>query len=176
MSRLLTIAQSYLGLKEDGGSNKFLESNPLNALLKAAGHQDGEAWCCYFQEGVAAKAYPEHTEWLDKIMSANCVQCAINLIARGVPFTAIPTVGHLVFFQLYKDGHPTSKGHVGLVKLASGTQFMSIDGNSNGSGARETTTGMVCEVNRELKFHPNGLNVIAFLDLEGFLANLKAKP
>lgn len=177
MSRVITIMQSYLGLKEDGGSNKFLESNPLHSLLKAAGHQDGEAWCAYLIEGVHAKGYPEHAEWLDQHVSANCVQFLKNMVAAGVTLSATPMVGWVAVYQLYKGGKPTSKGHTNLIIRFAIDRFMTIDGNSGGKNEREGTGGMVAENTWTLgKFNPDGLNYMGCLDLEGFLANLKSKP
>jgi hypothetical protein len=173
----ISIAEKYIGLKEDGGSNNlFKDGNPLKMLLSAAGQKEiikhgrveGEAYCSYFQEGVHVEAYPEKTEWLRRTWSANCVEHAKNLHKEGIIPVARPFVGALVIFAEYKDGKPTGKGHEALVILvAPEGQYVSIDGNTTAGGARETgSTGGIAKVNRKLgAFNPNGLNEIGFYDL-----------
>ncbi len=176
MSKILAVAQKYIGLKEDAGSNKFGDLNPLKALTKAAGHKDGEPWCCYLQEGFATEAYPHADEWLEQHMSANCVQCYKNFVAAGLTVSAAPRSGWLAFYQLYKDGQPTTKGHVNLISRALVTGFMTIDGNSGGKGEREATTGMVAENTWTLGvINPDGLNYMGCIDLESWLASLPKK-
>lgn len=173
----ITVAEKYLGLKEDGGANNlFLDTNPLKKLLSDAGqreivkngHVEGEAYCSYFQEGVHVEAYPEKTVWLRKVWDANCVNCARNFIKEGILPLSRPFVGAVVIFAEFKEGVATGKGHQALVILvAPDGSYVSLDGNTTAGGARETgSTGGIAKVNRRLgAFNPNGLNEIGFYDL-----------
>ena len=152
----IEIAKKYIGQKE-GKGNVFDDSTPLGKILKEAGHNDGEAWCCYFTEAV-------FVETLRALFSASTVQTFHNFKNAGYEISDVPKVGHLVIWQRYKDGKATWAGHAGIVtKVIDETSFVSIEGNTNSAGSREGDS--VQEKVRTTARTENGLNVLGFVKI-----------
>lgn len=160
--KILETAKKYLGFKEQPG-NVIDSSTPFGKAIEKAGHQDGEAWCCYAAEAVACEAYPEIEQALRKLFSANCFQTYINFLQAGYKVVNYPVLGAIVIFQYVADGRQTTKGHAGIVSfVASKTQFSSFEGNTSEAGSREGTTYLEKPLRDTLR-HENGLQVLGFI-------------
>jgi hypothetical protein len=163
--KLIEAARQFKGMKENPGNN-FDPKSPLGIMLAKAGHKAGEAWCVYFVEGCAYIAFPNREAEIAKLFSANAVQCYRNLVSAGFPVTSYPVPGAIGFMQRYKGGLPQSTGHAFLVDIVNPTgSCLTLEGNSNEHGARETDEGHVAANNRKPGFEPDGLNIIGFVTL-----------
>lgn len=160
--RIIDTARLFLGQKELPG-NKFDPNSELGKLLHAAGQKDGEAWCSYFGEAICTKAYPEKAHELQKLFSASAVATFKNFVAADFTITAIPIPGALVIWRRYEKGKPMWQGHLGIVTEVQEAGFKSIEGNSNAQGSRDSDS--VVENFRTVKFKPDGITVMGFVDL-----------
>lgn len=160
--KIIDTAKKYLGQKEQG-NNAFSDANELGKKLHAAGQRDGEAWCAYFGEAMCNEAYPEKGMDIAKLFSASAVSTFKNLVAAGLPVTAVPRLGAIVIWQRYEAGKPGWQGHLGIVSKVNGSMFSSIEGNSNAAGSRDSDS--VVENSRSLYYKDTGLNVMGFINL-----------
>lgn len=159
--KVVTVAKKYIFQKELP-DNKFEKTSPLGKLLHDAGQKDGEAWCCYFMEGVFCEAYPEQNKYLRKLFSASAVKTYDNFKSEGYDCHAEPRLGDLVIWQKYAGGIKQWQGHAGIVidVLPDGA-FKTIEGNTNSYGSREGDG--VMEKVRKITFKNDGLNLLGFV-------------
>jgi hypothetical protein len=162
--KIIQVASKYLGQKE-GSGNTFDAQTPLGKLVKAAGQNNGEAWCAYFAEGVCLEAYPERKDQIQKLFSASAVQTFARFKDAKFVISQYPVLGSIVIWQRFKEGQPTWQGHVGIVsKVISNVNFESIEGNTNSAGSREGDSVQVKKRDTIRKDH--GLNVLGFIVLK----------
>jgi hypothetical protein len=160
----IEVAKKYIGDKEKAG-NVFDVSTPLGQALKAAGHNNGEAWCCYFMEAVFCEANPDQNAELRKLFSASTIKTYENFRAEKYDVHDHPVVGDLVIWQRYKDGVKQWQGHAGLViNVHSDGSFSTIEGNTNSKGSREGDS--VQYKIRRLTRMKTGLNVLGFITIK----------
>jgi hypothetical protein len=162
---VIETALKYVGQKELAG-NVFDESTELGKKLKAAGHNQGDAWCALFCEAVFKEAFPARFAEFDKLFSASAVQTFKNFTKGGGYLqNNVPAVGNLVIWQMQKEGKPQWQGHAGIVyKVKSTWEFTSIEGNGSAEGSREGTQVVIKE--RKVLAHvPNGLKVLGFIQV-----------
>jgi hypothetical protein len=133
-------AETFVGVKEQGGNNAGFNNKELTQLLKAEGWKPGYAWCSFF-------------------VMAMLDECGISHSITGWSPTAynkqdiIFTDGK--FVQSYKDGdalvmtlsYPSYKrvrfkgiGHTGIVDKISKYSVRTIEGNTNEQGMRDSRT------------------------------------
>jgi hypothetical protein len=137
---IIEVAKKYLGMDEKPG-NVFDLTTDLGKMLKKAGHNDGDPWCCLFAEGVACEAYPEREIKLRKMFSANCFETYCNALRQGYKVYNYPVKGGIIIFQYVKAGVQTTKGHAAICTEAlSRTKYDTIEGNTSEEGSREGTT------------------------------------
>ena len=172
--KIIDIAFPLIGEREKPNNGGFYNEE-LQAIMTAAGHRKGEAWCCYLMEALFIKAYPEKESTLRLFFSGSCVQ-TFRQMRDGVktknglvksPFEIKhePVVGALVLWQKYKDGQPTGLGHAGLCTEATTAKiFRTIEGNTNRDGSREGT--MILPKLRSTDWTQNGLNIMGFVIIE----------
>lgn len=165
------IAKRYLGQKEIPG-NKFVDDltvkGDLGEMLHQAGQKDGEAWCCYFAEGIFCKANPSLEKELRGLFSASAVKTAENFQKAGYETSDKPFPNALVIWQRYLNGKKTWQGHAGIVDEDSPmtpTTWRSYEGNTNVAGARETDEGVVALQPRTKKYPATGLHVLIFIKI-----------
>jgi len=163
--KIIDVARKYLNQKEEA-RNVFNIDTPLARLVKQAGQKNGEAWCCYFAEGVCVEAYPEKREILTTLFSASTIKTFENFRAAGFVISPVPVLGAIVIWQRWQDGVKTWKGHAGIVsKVVTATRvFFSIEGNTNSAGSREGDS--VQEKERLITHRETGLNVLGFINLQ----------
>jgi hypothetical protein len=160
----IEIARTLLGHRENAG-NKFEDTSPLGRMLHLAGQKDGEAWCCYFAEGIFCEAFPLKDKELRKLFSAGAVATFKNFSEANYDCHANPKVGDLMIMQNYKAGVKQWTGHAGIVtKVNADGSFETIEGNTNGAGSREGD--QVAVKVRKNVYRADGLNVLGFVTIE----------
>jgi hypothetical protein len=161
----IEVAKKYLDQRENEG-NKFDDNTLLGKMLHEAGQKDGEAWCCYFMEGVFCEAFPEKNAELRKLFSASAVATFDNFKKDdATKCHDRPKPGDLVIFQKYEEGKPTWKGHAAVVTdVNQDGSFHTIEGNTNGAGSREGDR-VAIKLRRNIKTD-NGLNIYGFVTVE----------
>jgi hypothetical protein len=146
LENLAKIALSQVGVKEVGGNNKgakIREYQSATALKPAAW-----AWCAAFTSWVIREWLKdkENAEWLGlKVMTPEKwrpkTAAAFGYIqwAKGRPATtkvlsskAKPQVGDFVIFDF---------SHIGIVVKVGEKNFQCVEGNTNGRGTRDSTSG-----------------------------------
>jgi hypothetical protein len=159
----IEVAKKYLGQSELNG-NVFTDDTELGRKLHLAGHKNGEAWCCYFQEAVFCEAFPSQNSELRKLFSASTIKTFDNFKEAGYDCHDFPREGDLVIWQRYVDGQKQWQGHAGLVvRVGDDGWFHSIEGNTNKNGEREGTS--VMEKFRNINRGRTGLNVLGFITI-----------
>lgn len=164
--KALDIAKEFIGQTEKPNNGGFYNTR-LQAIMSAAGHKKGEAWCCYFAEACfcePVKDTPKEHE-LRLLFSANCVQTLKNFEKAGYKISQTPVEGALVIFRRYVNGIPQTTGHAGLCELAhDDANFTSIEGNTNDDGGSEGE--LVLPKIRNTTKKRTGLNVEGFVIIE----------
>lgn len=164
MNKAVEIALKYVGQKELA-NNTFDHNSDFGKKLHAVGQKDGDAWCALFCELVFKEAFPEKFKELDKFFSASAVQTYKNFYKAGYLAGNVPREGHLVIWQMQKDGVAQWQGHAGIVyQVKSSWEFTSIEGNTNAAGGREGVTVAIKE-RKVLADVKNGLKVLGFIQI-----------
>jgi hypothetical protein len=145
LSRLVNIALAEVGTREEGGNNK---GKRIKEYQKATWLEpDAWPWCAAFtawllqewlkdDEVVFALSIPpdKENEWRCKDASAFGWEKWAN--AKGLkvlPETAKAKAGDIVIFDF---------SHIGIVVADQvGVTIQTVEGNTNGAGDRESTTG-----------------------------------
>jgi hypothetical protein len=158
------VAKKYIGETEKPANSGFLDAD-FEARMHQVGFQKSQAWCSYFAELVFKEAYPERFADLDKLFNAGAVATFNNFKKAGYAISMTPTPGALVIWQNVKSGRPHWTGHAGIVaQVISTERFISIEGNTNGSGGREGIA--VCMKDRTIiKEIKTGLKVLGFITI-----------
>jgi hypothetical protein len=166
--KVLEISRKYLGNQELPG-NKFIDDpkveKDLGELIKKAGQNDGEAWCCYFAEAMFCEAFPEQEAKLRKLFSASCVKTFENFVRAGYTVSQKPVKGALAIYRKCTNGMATVKGHAGICEeVYSDTTYRNIEGNTTAAGVREGK--YVNEKDRTTKMVATGLNLMGFIIIQ----------
>jgi hypothetical protein len=159
-TRALALAERYRGVREHGGNNRGPQIERWQARVHL---KPGDAWCTAFaccivedaakglgmesplpMVGSVAKLFAwvmeHHPEWVS------------NKPTRGAIF--------IHFRDRYK---PWSLGHCGFVKGVDDGHVLSIDGNTNDAGARDSEGGKDGVWDQRRKDDPGGY-FFAFID------------
>lgn len=162
MKTVLEIAKSYIGQKEIKG-NKGFEDAEFENRMKAVGFKSGYAWCSLFAELVYISAFVDKRKELTALFSAGAVKTMKNFNrSKNWTLTEKAIPGALVCFQTFRNGKPHWTGHIGIVEKANKDNFISIEGNTNGSGGREGIE--VARKTRKYNFNnKNGLVLMGFI-------------
>lgn len=127
-------AESCVGIRENGGSNK----GPMVELIqKTIGRAEGEPWCMSFVQTCLAYAELKTGVKSPVIPSEHC-RTTWTATAKSLRVKARP--GRYAIVVWGYEGK--SSGHVGIVLEAAyrnnvGTTFTTVEGNTNGRGERE---------------------------------------
>lgn len=120
ISRLLTIAQSQLGVREATGNNDGVQ---VEKYLAYVGFKKGNPWCagfvswCFGQAGYGAP----RTAWSPALFPP-----------KRLVFEPSPAMVFGIYFESLKR-----IGHCGLVESTRDGIVYTIEGNSNSEGGRE---------------------------------------
>lgn len=130
LARVLEVAASEVGVREEGGANR---GRRVEEYLASVGLGPGNPWCAAFLVWCFREAAMEagvHSPVPITGKVATLWRHAI-LQRRGHPFPGA------VFVHLLDPDDPRSKGHCGLVTEVGGSHVATIEGNSNTTGSRE---------------------------------------
>lgn len=154
-SKIIEIAQSYLGEEEIKG-NKGFKSEEFEKRMSLVGWRIGQQWCAHFAKLVWFEAGQD----VD-FFSPNSYQTLLNYQKKGGKVSFTPKPGSLVIFRRKKSGNyvkvgKSFSGHIGIVETINDNGTVtSIDGNT-GDKVKERT------------FNPN-LSVSNGLELAGYI-------
>ena len=149
---MVSIARKYLGQKEKPHNSGFYDKD-FEVKMKEAGWVESWPWCAFFVILVLKEAKIK-IKW-----SGSCVRFWEKNEDRQ---TSDIKEGYIVVWQKYKDGNPTTKGHIGIVTEAGSNHFKSIEGNTNREGHREGE--VVREQLHGYNWHEkNGLRLLGFI-------------
>lgn len=127
---LIESALSFVGTQEDGDNSGAL----IQEFQKAVdGKAQKESWCLAFVQYCVKKIdettggektclFP--TEHVMTLWHKTCPEARLNK----------PIPGCLVLWQFWKDGQPTSSGHVGIVTQVTLNALITCEGNTSPSG------------------------------------------
>lgn len=128
VSRVLDVANSQIGVREQGTTNTGPE---VNEYLSSVALRPGNPWCAAFAYWCLHKVFPEATPL---IRTGSCA--AISAWAKDHNLLAdTPSPGDL--FLIYG---PNGAHHTGFVKSVGRDSFQTIEGNTNVGGSGEGTT------------------------------------
>jgi hypothetical protein len=159
--KIVDIARGYIGEFEVAGNQGFKDKK-FEAKMVEDGFNQGDSWCCIFQNMIWEEAYPEHEEILNGLFHKSCDKTLKNFKAAGYGISMTPVVGSLMIMKHFIDGKEQWTGHAGVVveKLNSVT-WISIEGNTNSKGSREGDS--VQPKTRTLTYPKTGLHLAGFV-------------
>jgi hypothetical protein len=130
LSTLVKIAESFIGVKEQGNNRGGM----VEEFQKAVdGKANGEPWCMGFAQYCIQKAEAVYFE-KSGIFPSESVYEVWNRSPLDVR-SPVPVPGSLMLWQFWRDGHPTRMGHVGIVKQVYENGFLDvIEGNTTQPG------------------------------------------
>jgi hypothetical protein len=160
MDKITKIATSYLGQKEKKGNSGFLNADFEKKMrAKEIGFYTGAPWCLFFVRLV----WNEAGQGISRI-SASSYQTMMNA-TKDKNWHAIPKVGSIAIFRMFKNGKPTKQGHGCIVTDVSHGKYTTIDGNTSDKNGRDGI--MVAIRNRHLNADSwtknNGLRLMGFV-------------
>jgi len=133
--RLLAFeASRWVGTKEIGGDNR---GQIVEMFQKAVdGKAQGEPWCLAFAQFCISIA----DQCFDAIQAASGSQSPLKktehvlTLWKSAPILmqCEPKPGCLMLWNHWKDGVPTSLGHVGIVIAVNGDEIITVEGNTSG--------------------------------------------
>lgn len=135
--RLIEIAKSYIGTKEEGGDNKGPQ---VEEFQRAIGSAVAESWCVSFIQYCVKKVDSEFGS-NNKLPQTELVMDLWN----KSPDLRLdkPEPGCLMLWEHYKDGKRTGLGHAGIVTRVAVTTVDTVEGNtSDGSGINRDGDGV----------------------------------
>lgn len=162
--KITEVAQGFVGQKEIPG-NMGWSNSEFTRIMEAVGWQPSQAWCSYFGEAVWKLSYvdsPEIVKELDKLCSGSAVRTLENFTKAGHKVAEVPVIGSLAIWQTRRKGNKIWTGHVGVVIEVHKDYFVTVEGNTNGGGAREGD--VVAKRTRKYQFH-----IYNGLELQGFV-------
>ena len=123
--KAVTIAQSKLGMKEEGGQN---QGPIVKWSMKPWSKAEVGAWAQWCAAFVCTCLYEAGSFQIKKLASTNvktlwknCEKSKLTWQCYNTPTQRIPIPGDIVFFQ--------NLGHVGLCEKVEGTVVYTIEGN-----------------------------------------------
>lgn len=161
---LIEEAKKWIGTTESGADN----CGPEVELFQKAvdGKSQGEAWCLAFIQFCIKKAEErfesEFGEPVNHWMypTEHCMTLW-NKMPLESKLKELPHAGCLVVWQHFKDGQPTSSGHIGLITEILGVnRVKTIEGNTspnltgdqrNGDGVYEKERSLLSKGSLQLK-------------------------
>lgn len=146
--RLVDVAGREVGIREEGGNNRGARVEVYQA---ATWLKPGDwPWCAAFcawtvRAALIAQGVPPARADVWRCRDASAfgwlawAQRAPGCVL--LPATAAPSPGDLVVFD-FNGPSAAGGGHIGIVEYDTpGQAFVSIEGNTNDAGARDSTTG-----------------------------------
>lgn len=151
---LVAEAKRWIGIQEQGGDN---QGQMVKKFQKAVdGKAYGEPWCLsmvMFCIKAVDSLCQESMYWRSRAKVKNTEHCLTlwNALPKSQRHSK-PKVGRLVIWQHYRNGKPTSSGHVGVVtKVIDGKYIMTVEGNTGSTTRVERNGDGVFEKRRTIK-------------------------
>lgn len=158
MSKIITIARSYLGQKETANNSGFVDKSFLKKM-QAVGWYKGAAWCLFFCRLVWKEAgidisliHPSaYKTWLEADKAGN--------------WHTDPVEGAIAVFRMFKNGVATDKGHGCVVVEVGVGSYVTVDGNTTDKGGREgiMTAERIRSLNADSWTKKDGLRLMGFI-------------
>ncbi|NJK69335.1 MAG: alpha/beta fold hydrolase [Microcoleus sp. SU_5_3] len=152
--KLLNVARSYIGVREQGGDNR---GRQVEEFQRAIGGAAAEAWCMSFAQYCIKAAESETQANSQVTQSEHCLT-----VWNGSPSqlrSSRPEPGSLV---IWRHGN-SSKGHVGIVEAVnSDGTFTTIEGNTSDSSGINREGDGVYRKQRDLD-GAGDMRVVGFL-------------
>lgn len=140
-SKLIEVASSYVGTKEEGGDNKGPQVEEFQQTL--GNPAVGQSWCADFIHYCAKKVDAELGGDEYVLYKSQLVLDIWNKTDAKFRL-AKPEPGCAMLWEHLKDGKRTGLGHAGIVTSVSrdGSSVMTVEGNtSDGSGINRNGDG-----------------------------------
>lgn len=144
--KLIEEAKKYIGVTEQGDNAGKMVEEFQKAVDGKAQH---ESWCCAFVMYCLSKVEQENGFSSILPKTEHCLTLWNNSPKECK--SEMPKVGHLVVWQFYKEGKPTSNGHIGIVTSVDGMRIKTIEGNTGPSSAVERNGDGVYAKDRSIK-------------------------
>ena len=161
--KVVRFSESLVGQTEISGNIGFTNER-FQELMKEVGWQPGDAWCVYFVKLAWYNMAPDFLKQkiLNKV-SGSSLQTWENLRNdKNFTISAVPKMGDMAVWRMYKNGSATWDGHAGIVKSLGFGNFTTIEGNTSSSGSNEGY--IVAEKTRPIDFTTkNGLRLVGFI-------------
>lgn len=141
---LVRVADSFVGIKEEGGDNRGFWIEQFQKSVD--GTAEREAWCVGFVQFCAKQVDKKFgiKNYLYPTESVITLWERLSLWQR----LPSPMIGSLAFWQHYDGIKPTRKGHVGIVRrVFDNNTFQTVEGNtSDGSSINREGDGVFFKV------------------------------
>ena len=143
VSNVVTVSLSYKGIVERNGNNQGFSDPVFEADMKSVGWMRGQAWCAYFVKLVLKKCDIENTisGWSPSSYNKK------DVIYTDKEFKTTYSKGDVLILSLSYDKFKNSSGrykgigHTGVVIEIKETSLVSVEGNTNDAGTRDSRTG-----------------------------------
>lgn len=162
-TKLIEIAKTYIGTKEEGGDNKGPQ---VEEFQKAIGKAEAESWCVSFIQYCVKKVDAELGGDENKLSQTELV---LKLWNDGKDLRIdSPEAGCIMLWEHYKDGKKTGLGHAGIVTSVSkdGKTVMTVEGNtSDGSGIDRNGDGCYARQRNVASSATSTMKVLGFMKI-----------
>jgi len=134
---------SYKGIMEKGGNNQGFSDSLFQQDMKSVGWAKGQAWCAYFVKLVLNKcSIPNSISgWSPSSYNKQ------DVIYTDKEFKNSYSPNDVLILSLSYDKFKNNKGrykgigHTGIVVEIKQSSLVSIEGNTNDAGTRDSRTG-----------------------------------
>jgi len=162
-NKVVETALGYVGMQEIRG-NLGWTSDAFETKMDSVGWKATHAWCAYFSELVWSEVYDTYgyASKIDGLFSGSATKTYRQFEEDGWNVGSVPVEGAVVIWRHVKDGKASWKGHAGIVIDVKDGYMETVEGNTNGAGAREGD--VVAHKKRKYRFKVgNGLELVGFI-------------
>jgi hypothetical protein len=117
------VVKKYEGVTELP-PNKGWKQSWFEKLMWKVGWYKGAPWCCF-----SVKQFWSDLGYDHSLISGSTLQ-TYERFSKNKQICTVPKSGHLVFWRMYRNGKPTSAGHVGLITVV-GVGISVMEGNTS---------------------------------------------
>lgn len=160
--KIVEIARSLIGVKEEGGDN---QGGTIEKFQKAVdGKAAGEPWCCCFVQ-FCVKTVDARLDKSNVLPQTEHCVTLWNQTPSKARYRD-PEIGFLAVWEEFKNGRPTGSGHVGIVvEVVDDKRMKTIEGNTGPGVGIEREGDGVYEKNRaSTRVEAGSLRLLGFID------------
>jgi len=140
---IISQSNQYLGVVEKGGNNRGFSDPIFEYKLKSVGWQPGQAWCAYTVKMLLKECNVPNTitGWSPTSYNKKDVIYTDGIFLEG--FSSKDILVMSLSYTKFKADKSRYKGigHTGLVVSLKPTSVVTLEGNTNDLGARDSRTG-----------------------------------